>query len=133
MAKPRVLLVEDELLIAAAMQESLEDLGYEVVGPYKRVRDALRAAQEEPIDGAVLDVNLRDELVFPVAEALERRGVPFVFCTGYAEMSVIPEHFRDRPSFGKPCSPKAVAAKLAERLAARASEAAGGRETDLGL
>lgn len=132
MSDLRVLLVEDELLIAAAMQDSLEELGYQVVGPCKSVRDGLRAVEEQPIDGAVLDVNLRDELVFPVAEALEKRGIPSVFCTGYAEISVIPEGFRTKPCFGKPCSPFAVVERLAQEIKARGSGAEGG-EADLRL
>ncbi|MBS0298039.1 MAG: response regulator [Proteobacteria bacterium] len=108
----RVLVVEDEVLIAVALEESLQDFGHEVIGPYKRVREALDAARNEALDAAVLDVNLRDEVVFPVADALKARGVPFVFCTGYAEMQLIPEAFSAFPCLSKPCAPEKVLAAL---------------------
>lgn len=108
----RILVVEDEVLIAVALEEGIEDLGHEVVGPYKQVSDALKAARTESVDGAILDVNLRDELVFPVAEALKARGVPFVFCTGYAEMQLIPDAFTGYACLSKPCAPDAVMAAL---------------------
>lgn len=105
----RVLVVEDELLIAAAMQDSLEDEGHTVVGPFKRIADALSAIRDDvSIDAALLDVNVRDEPVFPVAEALARRGIPFVFCTGYAEMQLIPEAYRRYACLNKPCDPLVV-------------------------
>ena len=71
------------------MEATLEDLGCEVVGPFGRIDQALAAVQATAVDAAVLDVNVRGEMVFPVAEALKARGVPMVFCTGYADLQTI--------------------------------------------
>jgi PAS domain S-box-containing protein len=79
----RILLVEDEALVAMMMRDSLVELGFQVVGPFDRATDALACAADEPLDAAILDVNLGGDLVYPVAERLARRDVPFVFVTGY--------------------------------------------------
>jgi CheY-like chemotaxis protein len=79
----RVLLVEDEPLVAMMMEEALGKLGYTVAGPFARLGDALAAAGRDRFHAAVLDVNLGGELVFPLAERLSEQGTPFVFVTGY--------------------------------------------------
>ena len=79
----RILLVEDEALVAMMMRDSLVELGFHVIGPFDRADDALACASDEPLDAAILDVNLGGDLVYPVAERLTRRDVPFVFVTGY--------------------------------------------------
>ncbi len=96
-----ILLVEDEYFIADAMQRSLEDVGAHVVGPVASVKDALALLRSEPVSAAILDVNLDDEGVFPVAEALVARGIPFVFATGYSA-SDLPPQWRHVPRFEKP-------------------------------
>ena len=78
-----ILVVEDEYFIADAMQRGLEDIGAQVVGPAASVADALALLDSTPVNGAILDVKLADETVFPVAEALTARGIPFIFATGY--------------------------------------------------
>jgi CheY-like chemotaxis protein len=102
MTAPRVLLVEDEGLVALLIEDLLMDLGCEVVGSCDSIRSALewleRAAQAP--DGAVLDVNLGGELVYPVAEVLEARRIPFAFATGYG---VLPDdRFAGVPVLTKP-------------------------------
>lgn len=97
----RVLVVEDELFIAMMLEGALRDEGCVVVGPVPRVANAVKAAQDEPIDVAVLDVNLGGEQVFPVADALVERRVPFVFLTGYGG-GVLPAAHADRPVLSKP-------------------------------
>jgi CheY-like chemotaxis protein len=80
----KVLLVEDEGLVAMTMEDMLEDLGCEVVGSFGAVSPALAwLAEDHEFDGALLDVNLGGEMVYPVADALIARGAPFVFTTGY--------------------------------------------------
>jgi PAS domain S-box-containing protein len=79
----RLLLVEDEALTGMMMSDMLTELGFHVVGPFGRVADAIAAVGREDIHGAVLDVNLDGEMVYPVADAVAARGVPFVFVTGY--------------------------------------------------
>lgn len=79
----RVMLLEDEAIIAFAVEEMLIDLGCTVVGPALRLDEGLELAASAEIDAAVLDVNINSERSYSIAEALERRGVPFVFATGY--------------------------------------------------
>lgn len=79
----RILIVEDEALVAAMVADMLEELGAVVVGPAGTLDKGLELAREAEIDAAVLDVNLRGERVDPVAEVLAKRGIGFVFATGY--------------------------------------------------
>ena len=109
-----VLVVEDDYFIASEMCRSLETAGAQVIGPIGRVADTLALiARSDRIDGAVLDLNLRDEMAFPVADMLRERGVPFVFATGYDD-SVIPEQYRDAPRCRKPVEPETVCRALFE-------------------
>jgi two-component sensor histidine kinase/DNA-binding response OmpR family regulator len=96
-----VLLVEDETLVGLMMRDTLEDSGIKTIGPYGNVADALRAARSGGLSGAVLDVNLNGEMVYPVAEFLEREGVPFIFVTGYGR-ETIDTRFREIPLLRKP-------------------------------
>lgn len=86
--RKRVLLVEDEAMIAFAVEDILLDLGCEVVGPAFRLEDAVELASAEMIDAAILDVNLNDQRSYAVADELKRRGIPFLFATGYGEDGV---------------------------------------------
>ncbi|HWA60254.1 MAG TPA: response regulator [Caulobacteraceae bacterium] len=102
MTAPRVLLVEDEGLVALLIEDLLTDLGCEVVGSCDSIRSALDwlASEAEALDGALLDVNLGGELVYPVAEALVARNIPFAFATGYG---VLPDNrFTGVPVLSKP-------------------------------
>ena len=86
--KPRVLLVEDEALVAMMIQETLAEFGFQVIGPIATASEALASARDSQLDAAVLDINLGDGMVYTVAEILGKRGVPFVFVTGYDADSV---------------------------------------------
>ena len=98
----RVLVIEDESLVAMLLETILADLGCEVIGPESNVDDGLQAASSTPnLDAALLDVNVAGREVFPVAEALLARDVPVVFSTGYGE-SGLPEQWRGRPTIQKP-------------------------------
>lgn len=97
----RVLLVEDESLVAMLLEDCLIELGYQVVATVGDVDAALEVVHRNAMDLAVLDVNLGGTLSFPVAEALDARGVPYIFVTGYAQ-SGIPERFRHRHGLQKP-------------------------------
>jgi DNA-binding response OmpR family regulator len=108
----RVLVVEDEYLIAAAVEGMLEDAGCHVVGPFARVQDALDAVRTEAVDVALLDVNVAGELVFPVAHLLEESGTPFLFVTGYGDR-VLPF---DRPHWST-CTKPFHAQEVLQRLA----------------
>jgi PAS domain S-box-containing protein len=97
----RVLLVEDETLIAMMMEGLLRDLDLEVIGPFGTVGDALDAVRHEAIDAALLDINLGGEMAYPIARLLEANKVPFVFMTGYgAETIALP--FSNVRVFQKP-------------------------------
>jgi PAS domain S-box-containing protein len=99
--KPRVLLVEDEALVAMMIQDTLAEFGFQVFGPVSTASGALAAARESHFDAAVLDINLGDGLVYTVAEILEKRGVPFVFVTGY-DADSIDSRFSGVPVLQKP-------------------------------
>ncbi len=113
----KILVVEDEMLIACEMEAALEDLGCEVVGPFARIGDALEVLEDTKVDAAVLDVNVRGEMIFPVAERLKALGVPMVFCTGYADLRDIPEPLLDQVRLSKPCAASSVEAALRVQLA----------------
>src|SRR5215218_9050375 len=99
----KLLLVEDNFLVAEHMRDMLVRHGCEVVGPAPRVAKALELLEgSTALDGAMLDVNLQGELCFPIARALARRGVPFLFLTGYEAGSIIPAEFGDAPIVPKP-------------------------------
>jgi two-component system, chemotaxis family, sensor kinase Cph1 len=97
----RVLVVEDQMIIAMQIEDVLRDAGCEVVGPVNSLQAALTLAREETLNAAVLDVNLDGVKTFSVAEALQRRGIPFLLATGYEE-STLPERWRDCPRLNKP-------------------------------
>lgn len=112
----RVLIVEDESLVAMLIETILEDLGGEAVGPLASVEEALSFLKAAPaIDAALLDVNLAGRHVFPVAEALEAAGVPVVFSTGYGEGG-LPEAWRGRPTVQKPFTEAGLRAALQQAL-----------------
>lgn len=97
----RVLIVEDNFLVAEHIKSVLEVSGSTVVGPVGRLRDGLRLASEETLDGAVLDINLHGDRSFPIADALRKRGIPFVFLTGYDSSEVLPDRLREVQRMGK--------------------------------
>jgi CheY-like chemotaxis protein len=97
----RVLVIEDEMLIGMLLEDMLVDLGYGVAGVVPKLDDALAAARGDSFDLAILDVHLHGQSVFPVADLLVERGVPFVFATGYGERG-LPDAYRGRPVLQKP-------------------------------
>jgi two-component sensor histidine kinase len=84
----RILLVEDEILVAMMMKDILTELGFAVIGPFSRVAEAMVAAVHDDIDAGIIDVNLGGEFVYPVADVLTARNIPFVFVTGYGVESI---------------------------------------------
>jgi DNA-binding response OmpR family regulator len=97
----RVLVVEDEYLVAILIEEILESAGCIVRGPIPRVPAALDAVDHEDYDAAVLDINLAGERITPVADALSHRKVPFLFVTGYGT-NALPSEYAQRPYICKP-------------------------------
>ena len=98
----RVLVVEDDYLLAQDLREQLQSWGAEVMGPVACVADALALLEAGPVPVvAILDIGLEDEWVYSVADALRTRGIPFVFATGYGAW-VIPKGYADVPRAEKP-------------------------------
>jgi len=97
----RVMVVEDEALVALVLADQLAEMGLSVVGPCSTVAEAKAVADQGDFEAAILDVNLGGELVYPVADLLSSRGIPFVFVTGYGRES-IDRRFADTPVFEKP-------------------------------
>lgn len=100
----RVLIVEDEIVVALFMEDMLAELGYEVAGVVCHVDEALARAGTADFSLAVLDVHLNGKEVFPFADRLAEIGMPFVFATGYGPRG-IPERFAGRPVLAKPFVP----------------------------
>jgi CheY-like chemotaxis protein len=118
----RILLVEDEFMIADTMEEWLRRASAEVIGPVPSVKQALELIEREAeaLDGAVLDVNLgRGETAYPIADRLNELGVPYLFATGDVRIIDLPTH-QGRPRLNKPISRaqllRAVESLLASRL-----------------
>lgn len=97
----RILIVEDEMLIALSLEDMLVELGHTVVAMAARIPEALKLAAESSIDLAILDVNLSGLPSFPVADVLRSRGIPFVFATGYGSHG-LEESYRNEIVLTKP-------------------------------
>ncbi|MFV3073477.1 response regulator [Niveispirillum fermenti] len=104
----RILVVEDEFLIAIHVADIMADLGFIVAGPVGSVGQALTLADQDRIDGAVLDVNLSGQLVFPLAAALAERDIPFILTSGY-DAGGLPPEWRSRPHLRKPVEERELA------------------------
>ncbi len=96
-----ILLVEDEVMIRMMVADMLEELGYTIAGEAGDIDEGIRLVQAIDFDIAILDVNVNGKVITPVAEAVQMRGLPFVFATGYGAQG-LPEKFRDRPTLQKP-------------------------------
>lgn len=112
----KVLVVEDEYMIARDLSETLENAGVRVIGPVATLDAAMALlSRHDDIAGAVLDVKLRGGAVYPLAEALRLRGVPFVLATGY-DLEAIAPAFRDAIHCEKPVDASVVVRRLMERI-----------------
>jgi CheY-like chemotaxis protein len=112
LADRRILIVEDEPLVAMVAASALTETGCTVVGPASTLVEALRLAEEEQLDAAVLDRNLGGRDSHSVAERLRARGIPFAVVTGYADTG-LPLIFGDVPSLAKPFEPDKLVALVA--------------------
>jgi CheY-like chemotaxis protein len=107
----RVLVVEDELMIRMLLEGMLTDLGHTVAGQAGGIEEALALADQADFDVALLDVNLNGKPITPVVEILIKRGLPFVFASGYGQRGV-PEPYRESPTLQKPFQVEALAQAL---------------------
>jgi DNA-binding NtrC family response regulator len=102
LAGQRILLAEDEGLIALELERILEEFGCEVVGPLASVDEVLENAQRGRFDGALLDVNLRGRQIFEILPALQKLGLPLIITSGYDDVTLFPALFRAMPRIAKP-------------------------------
>jgi CheY-like chemotaxis protein len=113
----RILVVEDEFLIRMLLEDMLTDLGYDLVGVAGRLEEAAELAKTKDFDLAILDVNLDGHDVYPVADLITKRGLPFMFVTGYGGRG-LPEQYRERPILQKPFQLDELKRMLAQLLPA---------------
>lgn len=97
----RVFVVEDEVIVGMLVEDMLQELGYEVAALSTHLDQAVELAQDIDVDFAVLDLNLNGRMSYPVADILRRRGVPFIFATGYGAKILVPPH-AGTPTLQKP-------------------------------
>jgi DNA-binding response OmpR family regulator len=112
----RVLIVEDDPILAMNLADELVAEGATVVGPAANVADALDVIANSELDGAIVDINLGGKAAFPVADALADRYVPFVFATGYLIADYIPARHVNVRRFEKPTAPGVICRALEEAL-----------------
>jgi CheY-like chemotaxis protein len=111
----RVLVVEDEMLIVLVIEETLLELGVEIVGPAAHLDAALRLAKEAPFDAAVLDINIGGGNSYPVADILLERRIPFVLCSGYGDWALETRH-RNQLHLTKPFTASDLEVRVLELL-----------------
>jgi chemotaxis family two-component system sensor kinase Cph1 len=111
--KLRILIVEDEAVVALQVKHDLEAAGHKVVALATNLTQGVQLADSSEIDVAFLDVRLGDDLSVPVAENLLRRGIPFAFGTGFEDDSILPSHLRAIPRLVKPYETDGVSRLLA--------------------
>jgi CheY-like chemotaxis protein len=117
----RILLVEDEMLVAMAIEDILAEANGTVVGPVGTLAGALTLLeQDDDIDAAIIDLNLDRESALPLADALAERSIPFIVCTGYGNARLPPPH-QDVPVLGKPYGLTELTLKLRQLLEAEAA------------
>ena len=98
----RILIAEDEAMIALDLESFLQDLGCEIIGPVANVEDLVQEFETHRPDGALLDINLRGKQVFAVLPRLIEQGLPVIITSGYDDMTLIPQDFRTLPRISKP-------------------------------
>lgn len=107
----RVLVVEDEPLIGMVIENVVEELGHEVVGPIGKLDEALELATHEPLDFAILDINIRGGHSYPVADMLMQRGLPMLLTTGYSP-GIIPDRLQEQRRLRKPFTAEQLEAEI---------------------
>jgi CheY-like chemotaxis protein len=120
MRRARVFLVEDEALIRLMLAEMIEEFGHQIVAEAGSIESALPLAETAAFDIAILDVNIGGYYIDKVAQTIVRRGLPFIFVTGYAK-AALPPAFIDRPRLQKPCLPEMLRREITSALGPEAA------------
>lgn len=115
--RPRVLVVEDEFIIALDLSETVKDLGYELDGPYADKRNAFESIGDDLPDCAILDVFTSDGEVYPLADRLSEAGVPIIFHSGHVPPDELKGRYPDAHACAKPCPPDRLIDALQEAVA----------------
>ena len=103
--RPKVLVVEDEFIIALDLSETVKDLGYELEGPFAGNKDAFEAIEDAMPDLAILDVFTADGEVYPLADKLSKAGVPIIFHSGHVPPEEVRNRYPEAQACAKPCPP----------------------------
>jgi DNA-binding response OmpR family regulator len=111
----RILVVEDENLVAMQITWMLEDAGHFIIGPERSVEATTKVLARQKIDLALLDIQLGGETVFPISKLLDRLHVPYIFITG--DHASLPDEYRHRPFIAKPCKAEALVGQIQSVLA----------------
>ena len=119
--RPTVLVVEDEFIIALDLSETVQDLGYELEGPFEDNKNALEAIEDELPDAAILDVFTADGEVYPLADKLAAAGVPIVFHSGHVPPEEVKQRYPDAWACAKPCPPSQLIDVLQEAVQHKAT------------
>jgi len=122
--RPKVLVVEDEFIIALDLSETVRDLSYALEGPYADGEGALNAIEDELPDCAILDVFTADGDVYPLADRLTEAGVPIIFHSGHVSPSEVRERYPQAWACAKPCSPNKLIDVLQQAVGQARSHAA---------
>lgn len=127
----RILIVEDEFLIAIHVADIMTGLGFDVVGPVGHIDQAMGVIDIDPVAGAILDVNLSGHLVFPLAGQLAARNIPFILTSGY-ESDGLPLEWRSRPHLRKPVMERELA-RLAMQVFGPMTTLVAGEDVGVGV
>ena len=118
--RPTVLVVEDEFIIALDLSETVQDLGYDLEGPFEGNEEAFEAIQDQLPDAAILDVFTADGEVYPLADKLSAAGVPIVFHSGHVPPEEVRQRYPDALACAKPCPPNQLIDLLQEAVQQKA-------------
>jgi DNA-binding response OmpR family regulator len=117
---PRILVAEDNFLMAEVICDFVDSCGFQVIGPASSVESGRHLALEEEIDAALLDINLDGSLCFPICLVLARRHVPFIFLSGYSTTNqLVPGEFKGAPFVEKPFTPEELQPLLLDMVSSR--------------
>ena len=114
--RPKILVVEDEFIIALDLSETVQDLGYDLEGPFEGNEEAFEAIEDDLPDAAILDVFTADGEVYPLADRLVAAGVPIVFHSGHVTPDEVMARYPDAQACAKPCPPDRLIGALQEAV-----------------